>query len=175
MRSTRISLVIALAAMSTLALARTSSAQSKDEQAIRALSQQWQQAIASGNVDRIVAIHAPSAVVMMANSPTTTGSDAVRAMYNDMVKLPGLVMHWNTSRIDMASPTVATEYGTYTDSYDSPTGTLADSGTYVAIWHKINGQWRGALGPPGSTQAGAETAPNETPRRGGGEPGARSS
>ena len=161
MRSPRILLIIALAAMSTLALARTSSAQSKDEQAIRALSQQWQQAIASGNVDRIVAIHAPSAVVMMANSPTTTGSDAIRAMYNDMVKLPGLVMHWNTSKIDMASPTVATEYGTYTDSYDSPTGKEADSGTYVAIWHKINGRWRVALDAPVSTMPVAPTAPVE--------------
>src|SRR4051812_16305408 len=168
MRSPRISLVVALAAISTVTPARTASAQSKDEQAIRALSEQWQRAIASGDVDRIVAIHAPSAVVMMANSPTTTGSDAIRAMYNDMVKLPGLVMHWNTSKIDMASPTVATEYGTYTDSYNSPTGTLADSGTYVAIWHKINGQWRGASDAPVLATPVGVYPPTAIPAVGGG-------
>jgi ketosteroid isomerase-like protein/quercetin dioxygenase-like cupin family protein len=162
MRSARTSIIIALSAMSTVTLGRVALAQSKDEQAIRALSQQWQEAIASGNVDRIVAIHAPSAVVMMANSPTTTGSDAVRALYNDMVKLPGLVMHWTTTKIEMPSPTVATEYGTYTDSFDSPTGKVADSGTYVAIWHKINGQWRVALDAPVSTMPAPPSAPVES-------------
>jgi ketosteroid isomerase-like protein/quercetin dioxygenase-like cupin family protein len=162
MRSARISATIALGAATIVLLASSAAGQSRDEQAIRALSQEWQQAIAAGNVDRIVAIHAPSAVVMMANSPTTTGSAAVRALYNDMVKLPGLVMHWTTTKIEMPSPTVATEYGTYTDAFDSPTGRLADSGTYVAIWNKINGQWRVALDAPVSTMPPAPSAPVES-------------
>jgi ketosteroid isomerase-like protein len=60
-------------------------------------------------------------------------------------------MHWTPSRIDVASPTVATEYGTYTDSYDTPTGKVSDAGSYVTIWHKVNGKWRVALDAPVSS------------------------
>ena len=79
------------------------------------------------------------------------GSDAIRSGWAQMVKTPGLVLHWTPTKIEVASPTVATEYGTYTESYDGPSGKLTDAGNYVTIWHKINGQWRVALDAPNTT------------------------
>ena len=157
----RFSVLTALGAMGIAVLASVASAQTKDEQAIRALSEQWQRDIAAQNVDRIVALHAPDAVIMFSHAPLVTGTTAIRGVYGDMVKIPGMVLHWTPTRIDVASPTVATEYGTYTESYETPQGEMSDAGNYVVIWHKINGQWRVALDAPNTTTPLPEAAPTE--------------
>ncbi len=147
----RVPALLALAAIGIAAIAPAASSQTKDEQAIRAASDQWQRDIAAQNVDKITALHAPDAVIMMANTPAAKGTTAVRGMWAEMVKLPGLKLQWTPTKIEVASPTVATEYGTYTDSYDGPQGKISDAGNYVTIWHKINGQWRVALDAPVSS------------------------
>lgn len=156
---------MALAALAIAAFTSTARSQQSDAKAIRALSDQWQRDIAAQNVDAIVALHAPDAVVMLSHAPLATGSTAIRGMYGEMVKTPGLVLHWTPTKIEVASPTVATEYGTYTESYDTPQGKGTDAGNYVTIWHKINGKWRVALDAPNTTSpmptAGSAAAPME--------------
>jgi uncharacterized protein (TIGR02246 family) len=144
----RIAARMALAALAIMAFASTARSQRSDARAIRELSDQWQRDIAAQNVDAIVALHAPDAVIMLSHAPLTTGSTAIRGLYGDMLKTPGLVLHWTPTKIEVASPTVATEYGTYTESYDTPQGKATDAGNYVTIWHKINGKWRVALDAP---------------------------
>ena len=150
-------MVVAIAVLS-----QTAGAQSKDEQAIREAGRAWQRYVARQHVDSIVAIHTPDAMVMFGNSPVMKGSPSIRAGWGEIVKLPGLDMHWTPTRIDVASPTVATEYGTYTDSYDGPTGKVSDAGTYVTIWHKLRGKWRVALDAPVSNQPAPPGMPPET-------------
>jgi uncharacterized protein (TIGR02246 family) len=150
-RSTRIPALVSLMAIAIAALAQTAASQSSDARAIRALSDQWQRDVAAQNVDAIVALHTPDAVVMLSHSPLVTGSTAIRGAWGEMVKTPGLVLHWTPTKIEVASPTVATEYGTYTESYDTPQGKATDEGNYVTIWHKINGKWRVALDAPNTT------------------------
>jgi ketosteroid isomerase-like protein/quercetin dioxygenase-like cupin family protein len=149
----------ALATLAIAALATTAQSQSSDARAIREASDQWQRDVAAKNVDAIVALHAPDAVVMMSHAPLATGSAAIRGAWSDMVKTPGLVLHWTPTKIEVASPTVATEYGTYTDSYDSPQGKMTDAGNYVTIWHKINGKWRVTLDAPNTTTPLPAAAP----------------
>src|SRR6266404_4226379 len=141
----------ALVTLAIAAFASTAQTQQSDARAIRALSDQWQRDVAAQNVDAIVALHAPDAVVMMSHAPLAQGSSAIREMWSETVKLPGLVLHWTPTKIEVASPTVATEYGTYTDSYDTPEGKVTDAGNYVTVWHKINGKWRVALDAPNTT------------------------
>lgn len=131
-----------LIAVAIAAIAHTATSQTRDERAVRAASDAWQRYVVAQNVDAIGALQAPDAVLMMSHSPLVTGSTAVRAAWAEMVKTPGLVLHWTPTKIEVASPTVATEYGTYTESYDTPQGKATDSGNYVTIWHKINGKWR---------------------------------
>jgi uncharacterized protein (TIGR02246 family) len=150
MRTTRIpALALVMVALTTLA--QTAASQSKDEREIRALSEQWQKDVAAKNVDAIVALHAPDAVVMFSHAPLIKGTDAIRSTWKDIVNTPGLVMSWTPTKIDVASSRVATEYGTYTDSYDSPTGKQSDAGNYVTIWNKINGKWRIVVDAPNTT------------------------
>ena len=131
-----------LIAVAIAVIAHTATSQTRDERAVRAASDAWQRYVVAQNVDAIGALQAPDAVLMMSHSPLVTGSTAVRAAWAEMVKTPGLVLHWTPTKIEVASPTVATEYGTYTESYDTPQGKATDSGNYVTIWHKINGKWR---------------------------------
>jgi uncharacterized protein (TIGR02246 family) len=152
MRSTRWTAPrMALAALAIAAFASTARTQQSDARAIRALSDQWQRDVAAQNVDAIVALHTSDAVVMMSHAPLAKGSAEIRAMWAEGVKTPGLVLHWTPTKIEVASPTVATEYGTYTESFDTPQGKGTDAGNYVTIWHKINGKWRVALDAPNTT------------------------
>jgi ketosteroid isomerase-like protein/quercetin dioxygenase-like cupin family protein len=160
-RTTRDFALVLFMAVAIATPAQTATSQTRDERAVRAASDAWQRYVAAQQVDSIVALHLPDAVMMLANTPALKGSDAVRAGWAEMVKLPGLNMHWTPVTIDVASPTVATEYGTYTDSYDGPNGKVSDSGTYVTIWHKVNGQWRVALDAPVSNMPAAAAAPAE--------------
>src|SRR3954470_3186754 len=102
-RSVRKSILVGLAVVGSALGAQPSAAQTKDERAIRSLSEQWQRDIADKNVDRIVALHTSDAVVMMSNTPSAKGSEAIRALYSDVVKTPGLKLHWVPTRIDVAS------------------------------------------------------------------------
>jgi len=156
----------ALIAFAIAAFAPMAQSQQKDARTIRALSDQWQRDVAAQNVDAIVALHTPDALVLMASSPPMKGPVAIRGGWSEMVKTPGLNLHWTPTKIDVASPTVATEYGTYTESYDTPNGKATDAGNYVTIWHKVNGKWRVALDAPVSSvpvPAAAPAAPSADP------------
>ena len=141
--------------------------QASEEQTIRGLENDWQRAIATRDVEKIVSIHAPDAVVMMSNSPVASGSAAIRSAYNGLVNTPGLSLTWVPTKIDVVSPNVATDIGTYTIAYDGPQGRVTDHGNYTTVWHKIDGQWRVAIDAPVSTtpfpMAGMSSAPMDMP------------
>lgn len=141
----------ALLAAAIAAVAQTAAAQTKDERAIRAASDAWQRYIAAQQVDSIAGLFTPDAVIMFANSPVMKGTDQIRTQWADIVKIPAYKVHWTPTWVDVTSPTRATEYGTYSESYDTPTGNTSDAGTYVTVWHKVNGKWRIALDAPVST------------------------
>ena len=79
---------------------------------------------------------------MFSNAPLARGSREIREIYSEMVKTPGLQLHWIPTKIDVTSPTSATEYGTYTESFDSPGGKMRDAGNYVVLWRRMDGRWR---------------------------------
>jgi ketosteroid isomerase-like protein/quercetin dioxygenase-like cupin family protein len=134
--------------MAVVAIVSTASAQQGDEAAIRLLSNKWQQDIAKQDIDAIVALHASDAVVLMSHAPAAKGSAAICQQWKEGAATPGLVLRWTPIKINVVSPTVATEYGTYTESYDTPQGKGTDEGSYIVIWNKINGKWKVALDAP---------------------------
>ena len=147
-----------IAALSIATLTQSAAAQSKTEAEVRAASEAWQRYIAAQQVDSIVALHLPNAILMLANTPPIMGSNGIRDGWGNMVKLPNLNMHWTPQHIEVVSPTVAQEFGTYTDSYDGPNGKESDAGSYITLWKKVNGKWRVALDAPVSSQPAATAA-----------------
>jgi uncharacterized protein (TIGR02246 family) len=144
---------IAFAVVAAVTIAPVASGQQRERDAreIRELSEKWQRDIAAQNIHDIVDLHAPDAVIMMSHAPLIKGTAGVQNAWTEMVKTPGLKVQWTPTRIDVVSPTVANEYGTYTESYDTPQGRGTDAGNYITIWHKINGKWRVALDAANTT------------------------
>jgi uncharacterized protein (TIGR02246 family) len=142
MRRIQTQLAIALGVIALGACAPATVNQATDAQTIRNLGNDWQRAIAARDVEKIVALHAPDAISMASNMTAASGSTAIRGVYSGLVNLPGLALTWVPTSIDVVSPTVANEYGTYTMSFDGPQGKVNDRGNYATVWHKINGQWR---------------------------------
>jgi ketosteroid isomerase-like protein/quercetin dioxygenase-like cupin family protein len=141
-----------LIVLAIAALTQTAASQTRDERAVRAASDAWQRYIVAQNVDSIVALHTPDAIIMFSHAPLVRGTTAIRDVYTNMVKIPGMALHWTPTRIEVGGPTMATEYGTYAESYDTPQGKATDGGNYVTIWRKINGKWRVALDAPNTTE-----------------------
>jgi ketosteroid isomerase-like protein len=115
----------------------------------------WQRFAARQQIDSIVAMHTTDAVLMLANSPVIKGSAGIRSGWAEMVKTPGLDLHWTPETIEITSPTTATEYGTYSESYDGDNGKGHDSGSYITLWRKVGGKWRVALDAPVSNMPAA--------------------
>jgi ketosteroid isomerase-like protein/quercetin dioxygenase-like cupin family protein len=107
--------------------------------------------VTNRNVDSIVALHTPDAVAMPSNAPIMKGSSAIRSGWSEMLKTDRLRLHRIPARIEVANPTLATEYGAYTESYYTPSGRVGEAGNYVTVWRKVNGKWRVALDAPVST------------------------
>lgn len=116
--------------------------QQTEEQAIRQMNREWMDAVAAHDLDRIEAIHTPDAVLLVSNMPVVAGAPAMRRMNYDMLRMPGVNLTWVPGRINVTSPTTATEEGTYTMSFDSPTGRVTDRGNYITLWRKMDGRWR---------------------------------
>lgn len=122
-----------------------------EEQAIRAQTSAWQRAIVARDVDRIVALHTPDATIMMSHNPTARGTAAIRSAWTGVLGTPGLQLSWTPTKIDIVSPTVATDVGTYTMSFDTPKGRTTDRGDYTTVWHKVDGEWKVAVDAAVST------------------------
>jgi len=136
----RISLAVVALCLAACAPAFTVNQQS-EEAAIRAAGQDWQGAIPTKDVDRIVSHFAPDVVIMTPNAPVTRGVAAARVLWTEEVNIPGLAVSWAPTRIEITSPTTATEIGSYKFAFDSPTGRYNDTGSYVSHWRKVNGRW----------------------------------
>ena len=114
-----------------------------------------------GSITFCMCLENGSSCVMVSNSPLASGTGALRSSFVEFFKgKPTLT--FTPTKIDVVSPTVATDYGTYTLTADTPDGKITDRGNYTTIWHKVNGKWRIAVDAPVSTtpmaMPGAATA-----------------
>src|SRR5688500_828198 len=70
---TRLAMALGVLALGACATTATVN-QASEEQAIRAAARDYQAAFNARDVDRLLALHAPDAVLMVSNSPLATGS-----------------------------------------------------------------------------------------------------
>jgi uncharacterized protein (TIGR02246 family) len=147
----RIRGAIALATLALAACAPTMVNQASEEASIRSVANQYMAAFNAHDPDRLAALHAPDAVVMISNAPLASGTSAIRTAFADFFKGSSPSLSFTPTKIDVASPTVATDVGTYTLNLDTPQGRVTDRGNYTTVWHKINGQWLIAVDAPVST------------------------
>jgi uncharacterized protein (TIGR02246 family) len=135
-------------AQSQLSSADTANAHSVDraagaDRAIRAGVARWIQLIRAQDADGIARIYAADGVLMAPNVPIVSGHDELRKFWGAMVQIPDLSLTFEPQHIDVSlSGDLATDRGTNRLT-GTPNGQqLDDSGKFIEVWRKIDGEWK---------------------------------
>ncbi|HYN82879.1 MAG TPA: DUF4440 domain-containing protein [Gemmatimonadaceae bacterium] len=114
-----------------------------DEQLIRALDSTWLAVFAARDTVRLATFYTPDAIGMYPNVAIARGSRAIMGAYAGLSAMPGLKLTAAPTSIRISKGgDLATSIGTYRTSFNSPSGPVVDSGSYVTVLQKIGGQWK---------------------------------
>lgn len=114
-----------------------------DEQLIRALDSTWLVTFTARDTVKLGTYYASDAVGMYPNMAVVTGAPAIVHAYAQMAAMPAMKMTTRPTSIRISKGgDLATDAGTYRLSYNTPNGPIADSGSYVTVLQKVNGQWK---------------------------------
>lgn len=114
-----------------------------EEQAIRDLDNQMLAAAAAKDAAAVAAFFAPDGRSMLDNAPAAVGTAAIAEAWGAMLQAPGATLTWTPTLIRVANAgDLAYDLGTYTFSFDGPDGRVTDTGKYVTVWTKVDGQWK---------------------------------
>jgi ketosteroid isomerase-like protein len=107
--------------------------------AIEAQLARFSRGAAAGNIDSMMAVYAPNAVVMPPGMPAVIKSQDLRAMFAASGPFTIAFQIQNVS----ANGPMAVDRGTATYSMTPPGGgaAMTVSGKYLAHWRMIGGQW----------------------------------
>lgn len=115
-----------------------------EENAVRQADMDWSKAAAAKDVDKVVSYYAEDGAVYAPNAPLAAGRPAIKVAWTGMVNLPGFMVNWVPSRVEVArSGDLAWSTGTYTMTTSVPGTAATDHGKYVAVWKKqSDGNWK---------------------------------
>lgn len=118
--------------------ARTAAAEAR--RAIMELERTWSAKFAEKDTVWIVDRHAEGARTMPPNAESVVGRDAIGAWWGEMARTEGLELSWEPTEAHVsASGDMAYDVGTY--EMTLPDGST-DSGKYLVVWVKRDGEWR---------------------------------
>ncbi|HEU4830468.1 MAG TPA: DUF4440 domain-containing protein [Gemmatimonadales bacterium] len=139
-----IALASAIACSSATTTAGTpATSRAGDEAAIRALDDSIVAAMQARDAAAVSAYYAPDAQLLPPNRRSAMGPQAIRAAWAGDFSLPNIDLTFEPRRIDVAaSGDLASDIGTYRVSLDGPAGPVSDTGKYVVVWRKVNGEWK---------------------------------
>ena len=113
-----------------------------DETAIRGINPQWFQAYAAGDADAMAALYAEDAVLSPPGAPPARGRAAIREYLAGAIaasKAAGLSFNPGPSPEFSVSGDLGWEWNTFGITVSS--GTTVDSGKYVTVYGRRNGNW----------------------------------
>jgi len=140
----RVILVAVAISCITIAHAQTAEVDTRAEaEKISELSDAWQKAVATRNIDACTTFYAPDAVEMLANAPIVEGSEAIYEWFADWIFDTTVTNTFQSDVIEVASSgDLAYERGTWHFVMDTEEGPIEDYGKYVVVWKKIDGDWK---------------------------------
>jgi uncharacterized protein (TIGR02246 family) len=116
-----------------------------DERAIRNLEAEWLNAVQAKDVERTVSYWADDAAVLPPGAPPVTGKAQIRKMVSEHFALPGFVLSWQTSGVEVSRSgdlayTMGTNEFRMNDAKGNP---FSERGKYVTVWRKQpDGTWK---------------------------------
>ena len=128
--------MVALVAIVALAGCAPQGTQPSPE--LAAMSERWEQAINTGDLDMLVSMYTSDARLMAPNSPMGQGSEAIRAAFGEMIEA-GI-----TGEIDTLEAAVSGDLGYRAGTYSlfAADGSPIDTGKYVEVWEKTAAGWQ---------------------------------
>ena len=114
---------------------------SADEAGLKAATNAWFEAYNAGDVEKVAALYAEDAVLMPPHAPVAKGKAAIRAFITSDTagaKAAGVKLVNAGSTVGVVGET-GWESGSYTAQDAS--GATVDSGSYMSVSRKVNGQW----------------------------------
>lgn len=118
----------------------TEGARRQAREEILELEREWSRRFGAGDVEWIVARHAEDGRLMPPNAEAAVGREAIRQAWAGMATTEGLALSWEPTEARVSSSgDMAYDIGTYTMT--TPDG-RTDTGKYVVVWVKQNGEWK---------------------------------
>lgn len=113
------------------------------EARIRELDRQWVAAVAAKDTAAVVNFYADDARFMAPNAPASEGAAAIRSAWAGMLGLPNVSLTFEPTSVHVSSDgTMAYDIGTYQMAFDGPSGRVEDSGKYLVVWERRDGEWK---------------------------------
>src|ERR1019366_8795347 len=115
-----------------------------DEAAIRDADAQWAKTAGAKDLDGTVAYYTDDATVLPPNAPMTTGKQAIRAVWAELLG-PGTSITWQANKVEVArSGDLSYILGIYQLTVKDAQGNpVNDIGKFVEVWKKqADGKWK---------------------------------
>jgi ketosteroid isomerase-like protein len=116
----------------------------KEEAALHALDLAWSDTANRKDLDGTVSYMADDGETLAPNEPAARGKAAIKASWAKLLGLPGLNVHWEPLRVQVAeNGEMGYTSGFYTLSFTDANGqTVTDRGKYLEVWKKVDGKWK---------------------------------
>ena len=123
--------------------AASSTTSAADEEAIRQQVARWLQLVKSKDAAAIAQLYTEDGSVMPANAPIGKGRAAIQQVWAGMLGTPGFDLVFTPDQIVVAnSGDLALDRGTYTLKMAPAGKAMTDTGKYVVVWRKVDGEWK---------------------------------
>jgi uncharacterized protein (TIGR02246 family) len=139
-----------------------------EEKAIRDAGAEFSKAIATKDVEKVVAFYAEDAVMMDQGEAVETGKAAIRASYTQFLALPDVELTWTPTKVEVAkSGDMAYDIGTYAMSRKDAKGKVVNErGKYTTIWKKgVKGDWKAVVDTSNSDPPAPKAAKKASPKK----------
>ena len=118
------------------------------EKVIRDAETEFAKAVATRDVEKVVAFYAEDAVMLPPGKAVVAGKAAIRASWTETLGLPDLTLTWTPTKVEVAkSGDLAYDFGTNAMSHKAASGKVVnDHGKYATVWKKgEKGDWKAVL------------------------------
>ena len=116
-----------------------------DEQAIRGHVAHWHELIKAKDAAGIAGLYTEDGAVMPPNAPIGKGRAAIQQTWASLMEMPGFGLNIVPEQIIVSSSgDMALDRGAYRLTFAGDGATQTDTGKYVVVWRKIDGEWKAA-------------------------------
>jgi uncharacterized protein (TIGR02246 family) len=116
-----------------------------DERAIRGHVDRWLQLVKAKDATGIAQFYTEDGAVMPPNAPIGKGRAAIQQTWDSMMRTPAFDLTFAPEQILVSSSgDLALDRGTYRLTTESAGRQQTDTGKYVVVWRKVDGEWKAA-------------------------------